>query len=185
LEFKKYGVKHSATNFKEAAKATAIELDWQIEKLDDLILIAKRYDDMVNWVGFRISIIRNESKIFENSIVEPEIGSHPFSFGRNARNLEYFNSNLIQSIKGENVILNAELEVKQAEEELENEPEWNFKNAAKRLIAYILILIFMTIFIFGFRESFDPKFIFIPIICIGYLLIDIKIMLLKRKKKNA
>ncbi|HZV69026.1 MAG TPA: hypothetical protein VFG10_05755 [Saprospiraceae bacterium] len=186
LKFKQYAIKHTATHFQEAAKATAMELDWHIEVLDESLLRAKRNDLSWSWVGTRITIIRKDDIIFENSIVEPAIGSHPFSFGRNTRNLEYFNSNLIDAVKGENVIHNAELAVKEAEDELENEPEWNLKNIMKRVFIYVIISVMMTVSILALMEQqINPKIKYVPLICIAYIIADISILLKKRKGKKA
>ena len=185
LKFKKYAIKHTATHFKDAARATAIELSWIIEKLDESQLKANRSDLMRSWVGTRITIIRNNDKIFENSIVEPEIRSHPFSFGRNARNLDCFNSNLIQAVKGENVVQKAELEVKEAKEELENESEWNLKNTIKRIIIYLVIIVLMGASILILREQIHVLGIILLLICLGYITMDISILIKKRNKKHA
>jgi len=185
LRFKKYAIKHTADQFKEAAKATAIDLKWDIETLDDSQLKANRNDLSWSWVGTRITIIRTDVKIYENSIVEPAIGAHPFTFGRAARNLNQFNTNLLQAVEGENVLQNAELVAKKAKEDFENEPEWNLKNTFKRVIIYFVIVLLLGVSFMGLRDQFHPLFVLVLVICIGYLVMDIFILIKKNKMKKT
>jgi hypothetical protein len=185
LEFKKYHFEHTVEDFQLAAKATAIELNWRIEKLTNTLLIARKNDLDWQWDGLKITIIRDGNKIYSNSMIAPSIRSNPFSIGWNKKNLQLFNNNLIYVKRGEDIIAKAETIVKEEEIRLENESEWNLKNTIKRIIVYFFIFIILGGCVLILSEGFSYIIIPIGVICIGYLIMDWMMIIKKMKKKNA
>lgn len=181
LEFKKYRLEHTAENFKLAAEATSIELNWRIEILTDNLLIAKKYDLDSQWDGLKITIIREGNKIYSNSMVNPSMRSNPFSNAWNKKNLQVFNNNLIYATRGEKIIEKATEKLRKAKVKAANESEWTLKNIVKRIVAYLIIFILLSACALILSEGFN----FIPIliigICVGYLIMDWMLIIKKIK----
>lgn len=183
LALMQYRVAHTPEQFREAARATAIELDWHILDLTDDHLIAEKHGLGWQWDGLRITALRSGDAIFINSMVKPSFRSNPFSFGWNSRNRNTFYQNLLLAAQGENVAANARKRVKEAVRIAENESEWTLRNTLKRLVAYVSIFILLSAGVLILSEGLFTKSL-IPLfaLTLGYLAADWYMILKKRKK---
>jgi hypothetical protein len=184
LAFKKYKINHSSSNFQSATEATAIELGWEVEKLNSHILIAES-GCPTQWDGILITVLRDDHKIYFVSIIKPSLRSNPFSFGRNKKNFWTFSSNLIDSTNGVDVVQRAKAKADEEKMKSENEPEWNLKNTIRRIVIYLIILILFGVSIMILREGFHPYSILLLLICLGYVLMDVTILIQKHSRRKA
>ena len=104
LSFKKYSINHTAQHFREAVDATAIELNWEIDTLNQHQAIAYQKDIPMQSEGIRITILRDDTRIYFNSIIDPFFGSNPFSWGRHGKNLHVFSKNLVSITQGIDIL---------------------------------------------------------------------------------
>ena len=187
LKFEKFEIEHDISNFNAAATATAKELGWKIITLEENCLIANKYLPW-QWDGLRITIIRDQHALYMNSIVEPSLRSNPFSFGWNGKNIKVFKDNLLFSIEGKDIVKLADEKVKRQKRKERYESEWTFKNTLKRLIAYFCIFILFGACAIILSVGIHPFTILAVIIIggssIGYLVIDIIIVVRKMRKKR-
>ena len=177
----------SEEQFKNASLATAKYLGWH------MINNTQNYTKAIKntgwqWDGIRITAIRTKNNIYINSMIEPSLGSNPFSFGWNAKNKNEFRKQLLLAISGEDVVEQATRYQEERELRFWQEKEFSGKNLLKRLIIYPLILLFTGLGIWMLLEGTGLKSILIPallfLICGTYLYADFAIIREKRRRKN-
>jgi len=89
LRFKIIKAGVSRDIFNEAVHKTAGELEWKIIKSTGDLVIAKTSVNWRSW-GERITIIRDDERIFINSICDPDKWPSVISLGRNRENRKTF-----------------------------------------------------------------------------------------------
>lgn len=144
--------------------------------------MAGKFDLGWQWDGLRITIISDKNHIYANSIVNPSMQSNPFSRGWNRKNLQVFKDNLIAAAKGEDVVKAAEEKALEQEFQLENESEWTLGNTGKRIIGYFFALALLGVCGLILAEGFNLVFILLGALCVGYLVLDVVIIVKKMNK---
>ncbi len=142
-----YSLEESRTDkeFENAVLASANKLNWRIDKLNNSNVYAIAIKPWKSRDSQLIQISRQKSKIQISSINEPGFLTIPDVFGTNKRNINTFLHYCYHSNKIENLNEKVIQHLKDEEQKIENEPEWNFKNTLKRLIAYLFCLGFLSL----------------------------------------
>ena len=82
--------------FHQAVKETAKDLEWQILKKTNTVIVAKSGFSWRSW-GERITIIREKDRVLFNSICDPDNRPSVASWGMNKRNRRTFEEHLRQT----------------------------------------------------------------------------------------
>jgi hypothetical protein len=93
LRFRTILISVDVKTFHQSAKITAKDLDWQILKMTDNVIVAKRGFSWRSW-GELITIIRDHDRILFNSICDPENRPSVASWGMNKVNRITFENHL-------------------------------------------------------------------------------------------
>ncbi len=173
----------SNDDFKNLVKATANDLDWNIEHLTQDYAICYKHVGW-QWDGLKIIILKSEDSIGFNSMVAPSIRSNPFSGGWNKRNLKVFKDNLKKLKSSINILELSIQKIEKKEKEYLNDSEWSFKNMLIRLVFYSLSLMFLALGIWLISGGVYFGF-FIALLSIPYVYMDIKVIREKSTKKKV
>jgi hypothetical protein len=95
LKFKTVEINLSNEKVKEIIENTSKELEWNLEIINDKIIIAKTNPKW--WTGSwgeQITIIFDKSRLMINSICDPDKKSSVVSMGRNKKNVNTFIKNI-------------------------------------------------------------------------------------------
>ncbi|MCB9355151.1 MAG: hypothetical protein H6575_11350 [Lewinellaceae bacterium] len=184
-KFEIWDLKASEKQFKDAALATAIYLEWRpVNKRKNFLKAIKGLG--WQWDGVRITAIRTETKVYFNSMIEPSIRSNPFSFGWNAKNKRAFRGQLIKAMNGENVVEQAESFQREQEARFLNSSELSGTHLLKRIVLYLLIVFWTGLGVLLVIEGANLACLLSVIaalsVCAYYLYADLKILNKKRKK---
>ncbi|NDV47163.1 hypothetical protein D0T49_08910 [Paludibacter sp. 221] len=173
LFFNKIDIHYSESQFQEAIKRTANELEWKIVKNNKKEFRAKRNEFISLW-GESITIIKENGCIYINSICDPDKWASITSYGWNKKNRNTFLKHLNNVIDGTEEI---PLITKK-------ENEWSAKRIIIRIIAYPLCLLFIVLGIYMLFAGISPKNMFAGVCMIGlaviYLYADIKLIITKK-----
>ncbi len=187
-ELSYYQIEKSRTDeeFKNAVLASANKLNWIILKMDNSQVKATAYHPWRSRDQQTIQIERQENKVQINSMTEPGFFSVPDFFGVNRTNRNTFFQYYDQSNRIENLNDSVIQQLKEAEEKVENESEWNLKNTLKRITAYIFCLAFLsfgiTVWIY---EGFSLIVLILCLLGSSYLILDIYVMWTKKKQAHS
>ena len=169
--------------FKDAVFATANKLNWDIEKLDKQNIIAYGNRQWSSQTA-KIQINRKPGYVEVSSIFQPFL-SPPDLFGRNRKNMSTFLYNYILSNKEPNINETTVNKIKEEEERIENESEWNFKNALKRIVAYIVSLGFLALGWAIYKsDGFSFLILILAIVGLFYPAVDIYVMIKKARASS-
>ena len=187
LFFQEYKVKLTDEQFERAIKATAIELNWQIEKLERNYAEAFRFPEAFGNGGEKITVKKTENKVLINSMGNPELLRKGYSRKRNKENLNSFLVNAANILKGKEVEkIIAEKHIKE-EEEFWAESEWTIKNILMRIVGYGFTIIFLLIGILAFYEGawegIIPMILSVGI-SLSYIKNDIQILREKNRRNK-
>ena len=94
LRFRELEIKCTEQELQEAVAKTAKEHNWQIKNNSENFIRAIRPWNWSGSFGEMITIIKDQDRIFFNSICNPDIWSSILSYGSNKRNID----NLIKNI---------------------------------------------------------------------------------------
>ena len=185
LKFETFEIKRTSNEFMKSVYAASRKLGWGIIVCKENYIEAECYNVWRSRGWQKICIIRNDDGIAINSMIEPTFLAVPDFFGANKLNKKtfieiYSRSNLVEDIF--EVVSN---EIKQEEQRIENEPEWNLKNSAKRIVAYVICLVLLAL---GAVSIFENEILLglIPsAIAIAYLALDFYILFKKRRNKAS
>lgn len=89
LKFKVIDVAVDADTFIDAAKETALQLDWEITERKSNLIVARSGFSWRSW-GELITIIRDKDRILFSSICDPDNIASVASWGMNRLNLKTF-----------------------------------------------------------------------------------------------
>lgn len=186
LNYYELEVSRSDGEFENAVLATANKLNWRINFFDNNKADAIGYNPWKSRDFQSIKIERYKSKVMINSMIEPDFISVPDFFGINRTNRNTFFQYYDNSIKIENLNEKIIQQLKDAEEKVENEPEWNLKNTLKRIIAYIFSFGFWALGIAIWKhEGSMIALILFGLIGSSYILFDVYVMWVKKRRKPA
>jgi hypothetical protein len=186
LNYYELEVSRSDGEFENAVLATANKLNWRIDIFKKNEVVATGYNPWKSRDSQTIKIERKQNKVLINSMMELGFISVPDFFGINRQNRNTFLSYYYESNKIENLNEKVIQLLKEEEDRIENEPEWNFKNTLKRIVAYIFSLGFWAIgiAIWNHNKLIGPLLIF-GIIGSSYVIFDIYVMWTKWKKASS
>ena len=139
LKFKEIKITNTIDDFQEAIRRTADEYDWRIEFVDDNFLRAYHHDFWAKSTGEMITIIRQDDKIFINSICDPDYGNSQLSFGWNKKNVRIFLIHLYNTVDKLPYVTKVE------KEKNEGPFKWKFTDILQRVFIYGLSLFFLVI----------------------------------------
>ncbi len=186
LYYYELDVSRTDSEFENAVLATANKLNWRINSFENNKADATGYNPWKSRDFQSIKIERLKSKVMINSMIEPDFISVPDFFGINRTNRNTFFQYYDNSNKIENLNEKVIQQLKDAEEKVENEPEWNLKNTLKRIIAYIFSFGFWALGIAIWKhEGSIIALIFFGLIGSSYILFDVYVMWVKRRRKPA
>jgi hypothetical protein len=176
----------SDKEFENSVLASANKLKWRINNLDNSKVDATGYNPWKSRDSQLIQIERQKSKIQISSIIEPGFLSVPDFFGINKRNINTFLHYYYQSDKIEDLNEKVIQHLKDEEQKIENEPEWNFKNTLKRLIAYLFCFGFLGLgFAIWKSDGFSFIALFLCLLGLSYIVFDIYVIWTKRKRASS
>lgn len=178
-------VKRSNKEFKEAVLATANKMKWSIEYLNNNGMKAISSNDwgINNWSN--VSIYKTANYVEIKSIYKLFL-SPPDIIGINKKYRMNFLNNYILSNQITNLNDKVVEELKAEEQRIENEPEWSLINTIKRVIAYVISLIFLAIGIGTWRyEGFSLIVLVFLIIGLSYIVFDIYVIRTKNKRASS
>ncbi len=174
----------SDNEFENAVLTSANKLNWRIDILDENKVEAIRYNAWKSRDSQLIRIERQKDRILINSIIEPGFFSVPDFFGINRKNRNIFFHYYYQSDKVENLNERVIQTLRNEEEDIENEPEWSFKNTLKRIIAYLFCLSFLSLGIAIWNsDGISFLVVFLCLLGVSYIVFDIYVIW--TKKNNA
>lgn len=171
--------------FKDSVLATANKLKWQIDKLDNKEMTATSLNNWKSRDSSKVKINRDDQFIEVSSVFDPFL-SLPDFFGINRKNRKTFLDFYLQSNLKSNLNQKVLKQIRNDEKRIENEPEWNFKNTLKRIVAYLLSLGFWAIAIAIWK--YDGFSFIVPILAIigsFYVVFDIYVILVKMRKASS
>ena len=186
INFKTYKSQLSGKQFKEASQAAAKLADWNIISITDEGFEAIK-PTIWHLEGIRITAINKNGKLYLNSMVEPSFRSNPVTFGVNKRNINKLLDQYQKALKGEDVIVKANAEVKKRENEFWEDSEFTLVNNLKRLIGYIISVSFIALSVWMIVKGEIQGIIYgimILGLCGSYIYFDLKIILEKRQKRR-
>lgn len=167
----------SDKEFEHAVLATANKLNWRIDVFNKNQVIATAYNPWKSRDAQTIIIERKPNKVLINSMMQLSFITVPDFLRVNKLNRNTFLNYYHHSNKIENLNDKVIQELKEQEDKLENEPEWNLKNTIKRIIAYIICLGFLGIALATWKyEGFNLAVVLFGIIGSSYILIDLYVM---------
>jgi hypothetical protein len=176
----------SDKEFENAVLASANKLNWRIDNFNNYKVDATSYNPWKSRDSQLIQIERQKSRILISSIIEPGFLSVPDFFGINRRNINTFLNYYNQSNTVENLNEKVIQHLKEEEEKIENEPEWNLKNTLKRLIAYLFCFGFLSLGIAIWNsDGFSFLVLFLCLLGLSYIIFDIYVIWTKRKKASS
>ena len=185
LRFKVFDIKRSQSQFKDSVQASTLKLGWVPEKHSDKFF--KALSPYNIWNGYddqTVTILYTPDKIYINSITTPSILSRP-SIIANRQNIKTFVKYYIKT-KSTNVTEMVTIAFEDEAKFFWEHPEWNLKNTAKRAVAYILCFIFIYLMYLIYIDSgFNSIMIVIIPVSIGYIILDIYILIKKSRKKRG
>jgi hypothetical protein len=90
LKYYELDIKYANDQFNETVRRTAKELNWKIEHNSKDFFRAYRASNWTGSFGEMITIIKDENKLYLNSICDPNRMSSVVSYGWNKKNLKTF-----------------------------------------------------------------------------------------------
>jgi hypothetical protein len=99
LKYYELIVNYTNEQFKEVVKRTSNDLNWRIEKNNKHFFRAYRPSNWTGSWGEMITIIKDENKLYLNSICDPNKHTSIISYGWNKRNLKTFIIHLKEVLK--------------------------------------------------------------------------------------
>lgn len=179
--------KLNEADFKKLVNSTAIDLGWNIEVLQSSYAICQQNHGWQTY-GIRITIMRKSNSVAFNSMVEPFLGSNPFTGGWNKKNYKIFKRNLLNQRAGIDILSQSESALAQEELNYLKENERSFRNTLKRTIFYTMSFAFLItglIMIFKGHGIGILLILFsIPYFIFDYKALKEKVRLLKKLKKT-
>lgn len=168
-------IQYNEAQFKEALKRTAKQFNWKIEiDRSDFLQARRKWDWSLSW-GEMITIIKDQNRLYLNSICDPNQRSSIVSFGWNRRNIEGFIQNLEDVKAGKSAPKKADYV----------EKEWTLKRILVRAIAYPFCLGLIG---FGLSMILNPSNarsagagVGAILIAGVYLYVDLRLIFKKRK----
>lgn len=176
----------SDKEFKNAVLAAANKLNWQIDYFKKNEVVATGYKPWRSRDPQTIRIEKRHNKVLVSSMMELGILSVPDFFGVNRLNRKTFLSYYFESNKVEKLNEEVIQQLKEEEERVENESELSPKNTLRRIIAYMFSLAFLAlgIALWKYGESTLALVIF-GLLGLSYIVLDICVLLMKRRKANS
>lgn len=181
LLYSQLNVKRTTKQFEKAVLASANKMNWNITNFENNIVEATASRKWIRGI-LKIIIRRESDSVLINSRTDSRLISPPDLFGANKTHtstfLHYYQiSNTVKDLK-ENVIK----DVNDEEVQILKEPEWNFKNTLKRLIAYLFSLGFLGIGLATWHyDGFSFYALLFSALGCSYVLLDIYVMWVKTK----
>jgi hypothetical protein len=186
LNYYEIDIQRTDNEFENAVLAAANKLHWRINHFNGNEVTATAYNPWKSRDFQIIRIQRQKSKVLINSIIEPDFLSVPDFFGTNRKNRNTFLHYYNQSNKIENLNEKVIQHLKDEEQKIENEPEWNLKNTLKRIVAYLFCVGFLSLGIAIWNsDGFSLLALFLCLLGISYIVFDIYVIWTKRKRASS
>lgn len=103
LTFKIIDIKYTNDQFDETVRRTVDDLNWKIEHNNKNLFRAYRGSNWTGSWGEMITIIKEDNRLYLNSICDPNRMSSVVSYGWNKKNLKTFIIHLKAVVKEQNV----------------------------------------------------------------------------------
>lgn len=171
---------------KALIKAISIDNEWGLLNNNKKYALLRK-SVMWQWEGFRITILKQKSTIWINSMIEPSMRSNPFGDRVNRNNVRAILDHVELAKQGVDFLEVAKTRAEQRRINEIESPEWRGKNLAMRIIILPLLISFMGIGVIGLYYdgiAALPVFVLLWSIALTYIYVDIRAIMYKNNNKD-